>query len=179
MNMHDEDRDRPLEERLTDEAQRMLDDSVHPPITILRAEIMRRQRRSALAKTVCTVAAVIAVAFVAINVKRRPPVDGGRAPSVADDRAQPGTNNSEGTLPLEADVSATPIANAESRTLPAMAIAILIPAADDSGEPQFMPGWYVPEQIEVLRADDLSAAERRAASRLLGLEFEGSDDEII
>jgi hypothetical protein len=177
MNMHDEDLLGPLEERLADEARRMLDDSARAPMTSLRAELIRQGRRRTLAKTAGAVAAVIAVAIIATSSNRRPAAERGRAPTVAGDTTQPAANNRQGDVPLHPEI-APPIA-AESGMPPGMAIALLIPATDDSGEPEFVPGWYVPEQVEVLSADDLSPAQRSAVSRLLGFEPENSDNEAI
>jgi hypothetical protein len=56
---------------------------------------------------------------------------------------------------------------------------ILIARVGKNGETEYLPGWYVPEQVEVVDSADLSPAERAAAARLLGPEINTFSDKTI
>lgn len=170
----------PLEERLTDEAQRMLatEAAGMPNAGRLHSEFLRRRRRRIVFRGVCVSTAVVAIAVIGStwNMKRIPPEQNGRlaagtsppgdTPS-RNDSAPPRKNKST-TTPLARDVE-----------LPPAALPILIAHTRENGEIELRPGWYVPEQIEAVDFTDLSAAERDAATRLLGLEHNPSGDETI
>jgi hypothetical protein len=179
MNMHNDEHYELLEERLAEEARRMLDDSSGAPLTGLRAELMRRRQRRVLFRAVSAATAIVIVAVLVASSKRQPAADADRAPIVFgnlqdSDAAGSGDSLSHNGVGPELSTS-----DFESGPPAYLAIAILIPGEDDRGEPKFLPGWYVPEQVEVLGASDLSPAERSAVSRLLGLEPEMIDDETI
>lgn len=165
-----------LEERLSDEARRMLDDSPCPPMPALQAKLLLHRRRRAVTTTACATAAVV-VALVAINLKRTPQGDGVPGLAGAGDSKPFAVETPE--VPLSRDSNAALLEDAGVETPLAVAIAILIPPEAEGLEPEFVRGWYVPERVEVLRAADLSPAERSAVSRLLGLDPEISDDETI
>jgi hypothetical protein len=179
MNMADHDLYRPLEERLADEARQVLNDSPRPAMAALQVELRRRRRRQSLAATACAAAALTAVVVVAISVFRRPAADDVRFPTIARDTRQPVAASTEGNAPRDDDPSSSRERAVAEDPPSVMAIAILIPTAGGSGDPEFIPGWYIPEQVEALDTADLSPAERSAVSRLLGLEPEFSDDETI
>ena len=167
----------PLEERLADEARRMLEDSPCSPATNLRADLRRRRRIIVAALSSAT--AIVVMALVATSLKRPPAGGAGRAPTVAGDSRNPAAASSKSSAPRDVNGSNVTAGRFESGPPSFLAIAILLPAAGDQAEPEFVPGWYVPEQVEVLGASDLSPAEHSAVSRLLGLEPEVTDDETI
>jgi hypothetical protein len=72
-----------------------------------------------------------------------------------------------------------PLATAETNRASFAAIAILIPQIGTDGEPELVPAWYVPGEIQEFDALSLSPAERRAISELLGPDYDSGLNEII
>lgn len=168
-----------LEGRLADEARRLLDDGPRwPPIANLRAEFARRRRQRALARRLCTAAAASAVTFALIATGRghRPGIGIEPVAAIADGAAPPTAAVAHNPEAPHAGVSGP---SAKAGPPPYMAIVILMPPAADGDGPTLVPGWYVPEHVEVIDPKDLSQAEREAASRLLKTDFDGRSDDVI
>ncbi|HEY3966681.1 MAG TPA: hypothetical protein VGM05_19115 [Planctomycetaceae bacterium] len=169
----------PLEERLADEAQRMLAGAPQrPPVARLRAEFVSRRRQRMLAQALCATAAMIAVGLTVTNLKPRPARD--IAQVVTNGGGDP-TPEAEARQGIPSDTLGQDISRmtAKPDSVPGGAIAILIPQTGSDGEQNFVSAWFVPGQVEEIDARNLSPAERSAVSQLLGPDYELSPDETI
>lgn len=182
--MNDEKSFGPLEERLADEAQRMLAAGAGtPPFPALRTEFLRRRGQRRIVRTVVAAAALIAIALLLRGGKNQleepgPPMANvggfpaeGHRPDVSANAVRDGASENE-----------TVISDTESpgeQRRPPGSLVILIAHMGENGETEYLPGWYVPEQVEVVDSAELSPAERAAAARLLGADFNNSSDETI
>lgn len=176
---HDDRLKAGLQRELQREADRLLGDAP-PPVAGLRAEFVRRRRQRNGVRAMSAAAVLIAVGFIVTVWKLRPGIDGGPSLMIGADsgNSRPPAATQQGKSPAELDAE-DPGAIAETALSPFMAIAILIPQPGPDGEPELVPAWYVPGQIEVIDARSLSPAERSAVSQLLGPDYEFSEEETI
>lgn len=175
--MHDPESFDPLEERLADEARRMLVDS-RSARTCLLAEFVRRRRQRKLAHALCTTAAVLVVGCIAAGWIRRPEHD-----VVRIEPGEAGRSFVEADVPMVEPRGGTaadvPETISDAAGVPFVAIAILIPQTAENGEPTLVPAWYVPGQDDEIDSRNLSPAERSAMLQLLGPDYDSSTDETI
>ncbi|MBI3861025.1 MAG: hypothetical protein HY290_03935 [Planctomycetia bacterium] len=178
--MNDEESFEPLEERLADEAQRLLADSPRSlPLAGLRVELARRSRRRMVTRALCATATVVAAGLFLMFWKPGPGGNSEHADSNKGSSKSTGPSIAQTDSPHEPLESDLPETIAETGAPAFMAIAILMSRPGDNGEPEVVPGWYVPGRVEEIDAQDLSPAERSAVSQLLELDFEISDDDTI
>jgi len=181
--MNDEKSMGPLEERLADEAQRMLVDTGASVVPVLRTEFLRRRSQRRIVRTVVAAAALLVVALLITGGREHPEGPGprianvggtpteGHQPEVSTNSASDGSSNQE-------NVASEREGRGDQRRPPG-GLVILIAHVGENGETEYLPGWYVPEQVEVVDSAELSPAERAAAAQLLGADLNTSSDETI
>jgi hypothetical protein len=177
--MQDEESIRSLEQRLQEDAQKLLNDGPEKSlIANLHNKCVQRRRRRILVRAV-SAASIVAVAGVigTIWLQRSRNIE-----KMANESEGLHATNSivlNETIPPDGNLSEEFPSNFEMDDLRNGAVPVLFSQMGQDGKPEFAMGWYIPEQVEEIEAVELSPAERDAISRLLGPEPEQSQDETI
>ena len=168
-----------LEERLHEEAQRLIADcpSLHS-IARMQTTFTRRRRRGTVGYVVGTSAALAVAGFIIAGRLRQPLAEVHERANAAQHTPRQGPVVKAPAPSVKNHSNDPAVPNGIERPR-VVAIGFSIIGPGNGNQPEYVRGWYVPEQADPIDPQSLSAAERAAVSSLLGSDSELFEDEKI